>query len=31
MEMMDALRGAQIETVALITDSPAGTTPEGGN
>jgi biopolymer transport protein ExbD len=31
MKMMDALRAAQIETVALITDKPAGTPVEGGN
>ena len=29
MKMMDALRGAQIETVALITEKPGGTAPEG--
>jgi biopolymer transport protein ExbD len=31
MKMMDALRGAQIETVALITDKPAGAPAAGGN
>ena len=31
MKMMDALRAAQIETVALITDKPAGSPVEGGN
>ena len=31
MKMMDALRAAQIESVALITDKPAGAPVEGGN
>jgi biopolymer transport protein TolR len=29
MKMMDALRGAQIETVALITEKPGGNVTEG--
>jgi len=31
MKMMDALRGAQIETVALITETPPKTSIEGGH
>ena len=31
MKMMDALRGAQIDTVGLITERPGGNVKEGGN
>jgi biopolymer transport protein ExbD len=30
MKMMDALRGAKIDSVALIADKPAGMTTGGG-